>query len=914
MLISNPILGLEPTQLFEKERLDNLGGTYPVTSGLLWHGGVHVTFPATGGNQPRAIASGKVVAFRTPTVKPTSAEDLKAHPLNYQGWTDDGFVLLKHEKESGESTKVVFYSLYMHLSALGSEFIGNPGAVVPGGVLVVKRKQVLGKLGSIDGQNDRMHFEIFTDDASFKKFFKRGDQSYVVDANGNGEKDLWGDVHFVIPANTPYQLALPTPGTKDKPYAPIATPYRTAQELCVTVKYSKGDRIISTCTSGGELLGELKDTGAEYDIYSNAKDWFPKNISAGYELLRHGRVVGADPLPAIAPNWKKISIDYGRIGYIDLNQTSIKKLSDADFPPWKWKVLSEGNTAFSKDNKCDIVNLINEQLDPSDASLILPLQISDALTDADCKKKLQSLICQFPSEWDAADNDTGWAWVKTYFANPAVRAAEIAKQRVDWIVAAKSRAEGMLSVSEEMLVKVKEAATHSDLAPHIQKRDQSKQKLAALESKVKLIQQNKYKPAVPKRATDPKPPTKEEILADYEQQKTNINDAETEINNLAAINEQNIVAIKRLEKKIARLKSTIEAAPAAKQKADAELALAQAKVTTAKTPSQDEVNKAWSEFKAHLEALQWWGKIPGMPNSNVWHFHPMAFVKHFKKCHWLSVEDIKLVYFDSDDATLTTYCAALNAVMYKYGVVTSIRQACLLGQAAQETGSVSDSIVGDKPSSIKGFTSMLEASNAPYRDASKAAETNGFYNDPRDIYFTHIQNYDHMAGNILKEVLLDDNKVAVVISGTKEEKYAAALKINRTFSSVGDGVKFRGRGMKQLTGRYNYAMYWVYRGWLDADDFENPWWDTAAHKLDAPVINDPQRVGNNSFNCIDAGGWYWESRSINSTIGASEVPTPEIIKKVTLKVNGKATEDAPSYLKRRRAATLYIFKIFGDNV
>ncbi|MDK3077370.1 hypothetical protein QPL63_07170, partial [Enterobacter hormaechei] len=46
-----------------------------------------------------------------------------AEPLNYLGPTDDGYVLLKHETETGseDDGKVVFYSLCMHMKFLEAE-------------------------------------------------------------------------------------------------------------------------------------------------------------------------------------------------------------------------------------------------------------------------------------------------------------------------------------------------------------------------------------------------------------------------------------------------------------------------------------------------------------------------------------------------------------------------------------------------------------------------------------------------------------------------------------------------------------------------------------------------------------------------------------------------------------------------
>lgn len=99
--------------------------------------------------------------------------------------------------------------------------------------------------------------------------------------------------------------------------------------------------------------------------------------------------------------------------------------------------------------------------------------------------------------------------------------------------------------------------------------------------------------------------------------------------------------------------------------------------------------------------------------------------------------------------------------------------------------------------------------------------------------------------------------------------------------------------MKQLTGRANYANYWVYRGWLQASSFSNNWWKhtswwgitisgptvTGAQKatlpiqnaatiaqLDAqirpPIIANPDRVKDEPFTCIDTAGWFWAKNKL----------------------------------------------------
>jgi len=124
------------------------------------------------------------------------------------------------------------------------------------------------------------------------------------------------------------------------------------------------------------------------------------------------------------------------------------------------------------------------------------------------------------------------------------------------------------------------------------------------------------------------------------------------------------------------------------------------------------------EFDKHMtfaESLQWWGDA-GLGDSNVWHFHPFAFVEHFKKAFWMSHENLVRAFpktamrptsnsrWVSEPIRVSLVAVEkqlfkLNVAMRKFGISTPQRVSAFLGNAMQETqwfGSIAEGLAGQR--------------------------------------------------------------------------------------------------------------------------------------------------------------------------------------------------------------------------
>lgn len=189
-------------------------------------------------------------------------------------------------------------------------------------------------------------------------------------------------------------------------------------------------------------------------------------------------------------------------------------------------------------------------------------------------------------------------------------------------------------------------------------------------------------------------------------------------------------------------------------------------------------NMAEDLFKSHMNLIEkqqfWKDAFAKAPlSSMVWHLHPLGFVKQLRTMQGVTVDQILRIMRNARGADVERYIAYLNGTMEHYEINTPLLQAHFLAQLGVESAHLS------------------------------SGEEGRFYRQPPDP----------KAG----------------------EQYELRLDMDNV--KPGDGKRFKGRGLIQLTGRRNYSVYSAYVG-IDL---------TAGPDQ---LFNDPRLM-------CDVSGWFW---------------------------------------------------------
>jgi len=264
------------------------------------------------------------------------------------------------------------------------------------------------------GTPNRIHFEIVCDDANIERL--TGRRTMTFPTTGNGRTDaVYGAMWFTLPQGTQFFATQPPTN------GPVPPPAHTAPAdgLKVRLVLVRGGAFVQSYQldqSGGPTRAAWRalgrgyvETDFEYELYATASHRYPHSPSAGYELLRFGRVLGPDSLsPPSAPHWRQVHYTNTSIGWVNLNAANIQKYSDADFPNW-WLV----DASSSADSRCRDPRVFGPLDWTHDGIVESRTEAQTALSDPGVQKQLGLRICKFPTEWDGSTFERRFEWLKT---------------------------------------------------------------------------------------------------------------------------------------------------------------------------------------------------------------------------------------------------------------------------------------------------------------------------------------------------------------------------------------------------------------------------------------------------------------------------------------------------------------------
>ena len=188
---------------------------------------------------------------------------------------------------------------------------------------------------------------------------------------------------------------------------------------------------------------------------------------------------------------------------------------------------------------------------------------------------------------------------------------------------------------------------------------------------------------------------------------------------------------------------------------------------------------------AAVERHQWWAEaraagcdLPAGPR--LWHYHPLSFLHHIageteapvaSDCEPVTAAMLRQIFTGAPDDRLQVIADGINSNIADGKVNSEVRLTHFLGQVRQEVG-----------------PGMHFRENLNYSEDGLYRSDFSYYRGNRDRSRRDARNEEAIANNAYD----DANR-------------SAGSKLGNT--EPGDGWRYRGRGLKQLTGRYNYRSF-----------------------------------------------------------------------------------------------------------
>ncbi|TDG17214.1 hypothetical protein EYW47_38680 [Paraburkholderia silviterrae] len=308
--------------------------------------------------------------------------------------------------------------------------------------------------------------------------------------------------------------------------------------------------------------------------------------------------------------------------------------------------------------------------------------------------------------------------------------------------------------------------------------------------------------------------------------------------------------------------------------------------------------QGYNKFLNYLKEIQFWDVTGLPPGEKLWFFHPLAFIRHFRRCGWLSLKELATTLprhsslnaggniswseakrrWQSGSQTAgfmpPKIGIEVNRMWRKYGFSTTRRQTHFLAQVFKETSALRSTVEGGDDRYFRTMYEVLTSQEAG-------------------------QDFDHKHQWLQSMGFLRGRDRSTYIAQRPGEVAQKAQGMGNIVP--GDGPRFRGRGLIHLTGRNSYNQYGIFR------------------VANFTVDTNPNQLSDNAETVADSAGYFWVSKIMQSpNTGAlrsgmnihrrADVGTGDAnVAAITTPVNGGSTG-----LAERKEFFKYIYFVLGD--
>ncbi|VWC14317.1 glycoside hydrolase family 19 protein [Burkholderia lata] len=268
------------------------------------------------------------------------------------------------------------------------------------------------------------------------------------------------------------------------------------------------------------------------------------------------------------------------------------------------------------------------------------------------------------------------------------------------------------------------------------------------------------------------------------------------------------------------------------------------------------------EEQKRIDKLAWWDEVkagvPGFPGPEVFHGHPLGVVSNFISGKFqFTVAMMRRIFPGAQDEILQGVVAELNSHIEVYKLNSSLRRSHFFAQVRQETGAsltLEEGFVWRAESLIENFSY--------FKKNPKIARAHG---------------YEKKKGVKADGSHMTQDDFELIANGA----YGGRAELGNGDYDSGDGWRYRGRGMKHVTGRANYREF---NGWNKKHQAEWPE-DDVNFEESPDLLMQPKYA-------VRSAAYFWVTRGLPEI--ADRGATSDQVNAITAIVN----KNTDSYGKR----------------